>query len=105
MIDDEITIDTEFLQDETGSKSSARLSWWISLVFTLSILLVDMFTRFDVPESGYPLLTTVLMLCGGWAAGPRIAHYLFPQLAAAVQSVADAAAKRRDPGLGIEETR
>lgn len=87
-----------FLKDERGNRSSARLSWWITLLFTLLMITIDTFSKIDLPAPAYAFLTTVVMFCGGWCAGPRIMQYVAPQISSAAKVVAEAATHRHDPG-------
>lgn len=80
------------IRDEQGSWSTARISFWIALLFTVGIITADVFGPFDVPNAAYAILTTIFMVTAGWAAGPRMMQYIAPQIGAATKAVADARA-------------
>lgn len=92
------------LHDERGQWSSARCAFWAILFFTVVVITGDVFFARDVENAVYAILTTCFMATASWAAGPRIAQYLAPQIAAATKAVGEAL-KRRDPKDGIEETK
>lgn len=77
------------LRDEQGSWSSARCSFWISLLVTLALIVVDALTGASVPNAAYSLLGTIVVATASWAAGPRIAQYLAPQLGAIAKGIGD----------------
>lgn len=82
------------LKDEQGSWSSARCSFWLTLLFTLLLIALDAFTRTDVVPDAYALLGTIVTFCAVWASGPRMAQYLAPQIGAAVKGIAEAGKAR-----------
>ena len=98
-----------FLRDERGHRSSARL--WLSIVLTFTLALIALASCTDaveVPAPAWALLTAVITYLAMGAWGPRIAQYISPAAQGIVESVsqaARAAIKRRDPALGIEETK
>lgn len=95
--------------DETGSRSSARILTWIVVLFTLALIWRDASSEaFSVPGEAYIVLTSLL---GGlilWAAGPRIAQHVAPVFSGAARALGEAVKARnarRDPELGIEVTK
>jgi hypothetical protein len=62
----------DFLKDESGSFSSARLAFWATLVFVF-ILIANGAQR--APEV-WGLLKDTLLVLGGWAGGPRVMQYI-----------------------------
>jgi len=85
----------DLLKDETGSWSSARCAFWLVTIFALVVIAWDAASpAFTVPEPGYTLLGAIFGVVGVWAAGPRIASYLGPQLGAIVQGIG---ASKRSP--------
>ena len=85
------------LRDEQGSWSSARIGMWVNLFFMYAYI-VWTATPSPVVMSA---LSAVEMTFMGWAAGPRIAQYLLPQIGAIAQSIA--AARPPHPGMDTDE--
>lgn len=86
------------IRDEQGNYSSARCSWWLTLIWTLATITRDSFNAgFNVPPAGYALLGTVTTLAGVWAAGPRIAQYVGPQMGAMIGAIGKAKGDEREP--------
>ena len=78
------------LRDEQGSWSSARCSFWLSLLVALGCVVADtIFAAVAVPNAAYSLLGTIVVATASWAAGPRIAQYLAPQLGAIAKGIGD----------------
>ena len=71
-----------FLKDEKGAFSSARLSFWATLTFTLGLIAKGSAR----PPEVWALLHELVLVSGGWAAGPRIMQYV--------------ASMRRSPDVG-----
>lgn len=89
---------TEFLQDETGGKSSGRLSFWVTLAVTLSLIVADAVSlAVDVPQPAYALLGGLLtgQLC--WVAGPRVAQYIAPAISGISAAIGSALKKTPPP--------
>lgn len=74
------------LKDERGQWSAAR----IFAAVWLGNSLVLVWWRPDVSNAVLAFLTSIGMALVTWAAGPRIAAYLAPQIAAAAQAVGQA---------------
>lgn len=71
----------ELLQDETGSSSTARVAFWLTLLVTLVLCILDAIREdVTVPTPAYSLLGTTVLALAGWAGGPRVLQYLGPQL-------------------------
>lgn len=79
-----------FFHDEQGDWSLARVLCVVAIGFTLAII-VAACMGCDVPNAAWALLTSLDLALVGWAAGPRIARYLLPQVGAAAAGVASAA--------------
>lgn len=62
----------DFLKDERGRLSSARLSFWATLSLTFWLII----TGTPRPKEVWDLLHEFLMVLGGWTAGPRIMQYV-----------------------------
>ena len=61
-----------FLNDERGTRSSARLALWVTLTITLGLILVGA----ERAEVVWHLLETVVLALIGWAGGPRVFQYV-----------------------------
>lgn len=81
--------------DEHGKPSTARAAFWIALFAALVMIALDGLTAAVFPAEAYTLLGTVIMFSAVWAAGPRMAQYLAPQIGAGAKAIAAAAAARR----------
>jgi len=88
----------EIVTDERGSLSAARVLLSLSLLFIAVIIIRDS-TILDVPEPAYVLLGSVGMGLLAWAAGPRIAQYVGPQIAGVASGIAKAVKAPRRPEL------
>lgn len=62
----------EFLKDERGRLSSARLSFWATLSLTFGLIIKGS----PRPPEVWNLLHELLLVLGGWTAGPRIMQYV-----------------------------
>lgn len=91
----------DLLQDETGGWSSARCLLWLWSLVSLVLIVVDR----DLSNAILTYLSSVELALIGWAAGPRIAEYLLPQLGRTADAIGQAKrAKERDPENGWEPT-
>jgi hypothetical protein len=96
-----------FLQDERGTRSSARALLWIVVLNAIAIAWADIITA-DVENAVYAFLSGLItaLACGAW--GPRVAQYLAPQMAGTARAIGEAlrskGAYARDPKKGIEPT-
>ena len=79
-----------FLHDERGSRSSARVLLIGALLFAGALIVLDSLA-WNVPGLAYVLMGTVCTGLLAWAAGPRIAQYVGPQLGGVAAAVATAA--------------
>jgi hypothetical protein len=85
----------QIVADETGKLSAARVLLSASLVFTAVIIVADSLLWATVPNAAYALLGTIFTGLLAWAAGPRIAQYLLPQIGAVASGIG--AALVREP--------
>ena len=85
--------------DEQGKRSTSRMAFWIVLIWTLAALTLVGFKVFVLPAAGYALLGTIFTFVTVWAAGPRIAQYLGPQIGRVVESISKAKADPRLPDI------
>jgi len=88
----------EILRDERGVPSAARTFLFASLVFTAVLIVLDS-TIWTVPESVYTLLGSLDIGLLAWAAGPRVAQYLGPQVGAVASGIAQAVKGPQRPDL------
>lgn len=105
----------QLVEDERGTLSSARVGLWCAVSLTTATLALDLWLTLTnaparVPNTAYALLGSMLTAFVAWAAGPRIAQYLGPQVGAVASGLAgaarDAITKRRTDGAddGTEPT-
>lgn len=74
------------IRDEQGAISSARVGLWSTCCFSAWYIVAH-----DKPDVAVlSLLGSALLGFMGWAAGPRIAQYLLPQIGAVAQGIASA---------------
>jgi len=94
-----------YLEDEQGDKSLSRVLLLGVLSFTLWAVVADSRGAIEVAGAAWALLTSVDLALIGWAAGPRIARYLLPQVGAAASAVASASKRlaRTDNRLTDDE--
>ena len=97
------------LHDEQGNLSSARTAFWVTLVVTLLLIVLDAFGVVAMAGAAYTLLGSLVIALASWAGGPRIAQYLAPQIAKVGSALASASTKiaeRRKQGAddGTEPT-
>jgi hypothetical protein len=97
------------LRDEQGNWSSARCAFWVTLVVTLALIVFDSCGVVAMAGAAYTLLGSLVIALASWAAGPRIASYLAPQIGKVGAAIASASAKvveRRKQGTddGTEPT-
>ena len=97
----------DLVTDERGHLSSARVGLWTTVAVTLVVVGIDVVLTLHgaqarVPNTVYGVLGTMFMAFASWAAGPRIAQYLGPQIGQVASGLAsasrDAIAQRRKEG-------
>ncbi len=97
----------QLFEDESGSLSSARAGLWTTLALSIATIAVDvsltMQGRHAIPNAVYALESTMFMAFATWAAGPRIAKYIGPQIGQVAQGVASAARDLRLPSREDDE--
>lgn len=97
------------LRDERGSWSSARCAFWATLVYAFVFIAFDTFGVAVLAGAAYTFLGSLILALAGWAAGPRIAAHIGPQIGNVGKALASASAKiaeRRKQGTedGTEPT-
>jgi hypothetical protein len=75
------------IRDENGKPSTSRVAFWIVLLTTLGIILI---CPARIPQAAYSLLGGTIIALASWAAGPRIAQYIGPQIGAAAGAIGQA---------------
>ena len=80
----------QILVDEKGKLSASRTLLVGSLVFTAVLIVCDSALWFQVENAVYALLGTIFTGLLMWAAGPRIAEYLGPQVGAVAKGIGSA---------------
>lgn len=97
----------QLFEDETGSLSSARAGVWTTLALAVVTIAIDITlavqSRHAIPNVVYALESTMFMAFASWAAGPRIAEYLAPQISQGAHSVALAIRDARLPSRKDDE--
>tara|TARA_R110000824_G_scaffold313833_2_gene500701 strand:+ start:338 stop:655 length:318 start_codon:yes stop_codon:yes gene_type:complete len=88
----------EIHTDERGNLSAARTLLSIFLAFTGALIVLDS-VAWDVPDPAYVLLGSIGVGLLAWAAGPRVAEYLGPQMGAVASGIAQAIKRPRQPEL------
>jgi hypothetical protein len=96
----------DLIRDEQGNLSTARLAFWLVVPFDLIAVWFDAASvTFNMPPVGYGLLGTLTTIIGAWAAGPRMAQYLLPQLGTIVQNLANGKGDTRLPNVFKDDER
>ncbi len=90
------------LHDERGSWSMARVG---CLIWTLFCIWVVGHHWGAVSPAVLAFLSTVEMAFVTWAAGPRMAQYLAPQISTAAAAIGQAVWKARDITQGVDPTK
>tara|TARA_R100001377_G_scaffold67441_1_gene42742 strand:- start:680 stop:997 length:318 start_codon:yes stop_codon:yes gene_type:complete len=88
----------EILTDERGRLSAARVLLTSSMLFIAVLIILDS-TVWDVPQPAYVLLGSWGMGLLTWAAGPRVAQYLGPQVSGVGKAIAQAVKQPRRPSV------
>ena len=77
----------EFLADENGKPSAARMLLVACLVFTGALIVFDTVLWGDVSSDIYSLLGIIFIGLLSWAGAPRIAQHLLPQIGAVASGI------------------
>jgi hypothetical protein len=86
--------------DEKGNPSSARCLLWLVVLYLFRVIEVHL-TGVPVDSAVWAILTTTIMLFTAWAAGPRLAEYILPQLTGAVSAVGQALRRKENRPFGV----
>lgn len=101
----------ELLIDEQGKSSGARTGLWVTVAMALITVGVDIWltvqhaTPARIPNTVYALEGTMFTVFAAWAAGPRIAQYIGPQLGKVVSALATARQDPREPNARTDDER
>jgi len=73
------------ITDEQEKTSAARVGLWIAVALALLTIGVDIALTLGqgsthIPNTVYALEGTMFMVFAAWAAGPRIAQYIGPEI-------------------------
>lgn len=95
----------ELVSDEKGHLSTARVGLWVTMALAILTVGVDVAltvaaARAFIPNPVYALEGTMFTVFAGWAAGPRIAQYLLPQVGQIAQGIG---ASARPPHAGMDQ--
>jgi hypothetical protein len=93
----------ELIEDESGALSSARCGLWVTVLLAIITIALDISRHTPLPNAVYSLEATMFMAFASWAAGPRIAQYIGPQIGQAAQGVASANRDTRFPSREDDE--
>lgn len=96
---------SRLIADEQGKPSTARCAFWIVLIWTILLMTLAAAGIFTVSSAAYALLGTIFTFTIVWAAGPRMAEYLAPQIGRAITSIAKAKGDSRLPNIRKDDER
>ena len=96
----------DLICDERGHISSARCGLWITVLATLVAFGIDAWltlhgVAFRLPNTIYAIFGTMFTVFASWAAGPRIAQYIGPQLGQIAAGIG-ASARDQSPFPGMD---
>ena len=85
----------ELVSDESSHLSSARIGLWVTVLLFALVAAVDVGltiqrTPMRIPNAVYATLGTMFTVFASWAAGPRIAQYIGPQIGQIAQGIGGA---------------
>ncbi|MDB4876477.1 MAG: hypothetical protein JWM41_2923 [Gemmatimonadetes bacterium] len=98
----------QLVEDEKQKLSAARVGLWITVVLALATVGVDVALTLGrakalIPNTVYGLEGTMFTVFASWAAGPRIAQYLGPQVGQVAAGLASAVRDARLPSKHDDE--
>ena len=99
LTDNEGTDVRSALKDEEQNYSMSR----ILLIVWTTLIIGEVIINFHEMATSNPLLaflSGIYLVLVGWAAGPRMAKYIFPAIGQIVNSIGQA--KLRDPGISSD---
>ncbi len=99
----------ELIEDERHHLSSARCGLWFTVALAALTVATDVYLTAGttltarIPNPVYGLEGTMFTVFAAWAAGPRIAQYLGPQVGAVASGLAAAVRDARLPSRSDDE--
>jgi len=86
----------QLIEDEKKKLSASRVGLWITVTLTIVTIAIDVYLTLHaakafIPNTVYALEGTMFTAFATWAAGPRIAQYLGPQVGQVATGIAAAA--------------
>ncbi len=98
----------QLIEDERRKLSASRVGLWSTMALALITIAVDVYVvlsggKVFVPNTVYALEGTMFTAFAAWAAGPRIAQYLGPQVGAIASGIASAVRDARLPSRNDDE--
>lgn len=94
----------ELVSDEKHHLSTARVGLWTTMVLTFATIAIDIvltiLAKHTIPNAIYSLEGTMFTVFASWAAGPRIAQYIGPQIGQIAQGIG---ASARPPHDGMDQ--
>lgn len=93
--------------DEQNKTSASRVGLWITVVLALVTVGVDIALTLrlaaqHIPNTVYALEGTMFTVFAAWAAGPRIAQYIGPQIGQIASGIAAATRDAMPPFPGMD---
>lgn len=100
----------DLVKDERGALSSARCGLWVTVVLALVTVSIDVWltvhgAKVSIPNTAYALEGTMFTVFASWAAGPRIAQYIGPQIGQVASGIASAVRSNREPDARKDDER
>jgi hypothetical protein len=85
----------DMVLDEQSGVSSARIGMWATSLLIFALVIIDSVlaiqqSKISIPAAPYAILSTMFLGFVSWAAGPRIAQYLGPQIGQVASGIAQA---------------
>jgi hypothetical protein len=77
------------IKDEIGNYSTARAAFWLDNVWTIVMVTLKTAGVIKLEAGDYGIMSTMFLVTGGWAAGPRIMQHLGPQISSTVKNIVD----------------
>ena len=85
--------------DEKGNLSSARVLLWLVILYLFRVIEGHL-TGIPVDSAVWAILTTTILAFTSWAAGPRLAAYLVPQIGGVASSLGQALKRKENRPFG-----
>lgn len=100
----------QLVEDEKKKLSAARCGLWVTVVLAIATVACDVWLTFGagkarIPNTVYSLEGTMFTAFATWAAGPRIAQYIGPQIGSVASGIASAVRDARLPSIRTDDER